>query len=363
MYYRIANLMLRSELRLPSFSAFSHDPAEADVVLAFSDESPVGGKDLEMGNLMVRRQPNGWFFQRTGGKRGGLVVSEDYSRLGLTGIDPALDELDVGTEWLVRIALECMLARRGYVSLHAAAVLVDGEAYAFTGPSGIGKSTRADAWQEAFGATLISGDRPLISVGSMELCGVPWDGKEQCFHNARYPLKTICDIRRSDRAYVRAMSYDQRRRLLMQQSFLPMWDTMTSAIQMANMVKLAKGAHIVRMFCGPLPEDAKNIRSGLERHDLKEEGSDLKAKNGFVLRNVMGDHILMPAGDNVGQFKGAVVLNDVAAFVWEKLRDPVSRDDLLLAICAKYDVDEAVAAGDLDALLERLKGYGVIEEE
>ena len=30
-----------------------------------------------------------------------------------------------------------------------------------------------------------------------------------------------------------------------------------------------------------------------------------------------------------GKFNGTVLLNDVSAFVWEKLQNPVSRDDLL----------------------------------
>ena len=41
----------------------------------------------------------------------------------------------------------------------------------------------------------------------------------------------------------------------------------------------------------------------------------MKARSGFVLRNVVGEHILMPTGDNMSVFQGAVVFNDVAALV------------------------------------------------
>ena len=89
----------------------------------------------------------------------------------------------------------------------------------------------------------------------------------------------------------------------------------------------------------------------------------MKAKPGFVLRNVMDEHILMPTGDNMGAFNGVVLLNKVAALVWEKLQTPVSRDDLLRAVLERFNVEEAVASADLDRLLCDMKEKGIIEED
>lgn len=363
MYYRVAEITLDSEIRLPSFDAFACEPAEADMTLRLGGTFPPNSDTVDTGFLTVRRLTDGWFFRQSSGKGPGLIVSGDYTRLTVAeDADDRLEE-DPRTEWLVRVAMECMLVRRGYVSLHAAAVSVGGEAFAFTGPSGMGKSTRAQAWREAFGAQLVSGDRPLIHVGTLTLHGVPWDGKEQCFRSVRHPLKAILEVRRSDTVYARAMSFAQRRRLLLRQSFMPMWDTETSTIQMLNIARLARTAQIVRIFCGPGTGDAAVLRGILEKGELKKEEPDMKAKNGFTVRNVVGEYILMPTGDNIGQFKGTVLLNEVAAFVWDKMQSPVSRGDLVAAICGEYDVAEDVAAADLDKLLETLKGYGVIEED
>ena len=49
--------------------------------------------------------------------------------------------------------------------------------------------------------------------------------------------------------------------------------------------------------------------------------------------------------------------------VWEKLQNPMSKDDLLKAILDEYEVDKTTASADLDALLETLRRYGVIEED
>ena len=95
--------------------------------------------------------------------------------------------------FLLRTAFECRFCYEGIVSLHAACVELDGFAVAFTGKSGLGKSTRARAWIEGLGAQFISGDRPAVRLEKTgaTACGVPWDGKEQIFRDVERPLKCI----------------------------------------------------------------------------------------------------------------------------------------------------------------------------
>ena len=89
----------------------------------------------------------------------------------------------------------------------------------------------------------------------------------------------------------------------------------------------------------------------------------MKANPGFVLRNVVGEYVLMPTGDNIGKFQGTVLLNEVSALVWEKLQSPVSKEDLLKAVLDEFEVEKAVASADLDALLETLRGYNLIVDD
>ena len=87
----------------------------------------------------------------------------------------------------------------------------------------------------------------------------------------------------------------------------------------------------------------------------------MKIKKGFVLRNVVDEYIVMPTGDNIAKFEGAVVLNEVSAFVFKQLENSVSRDDLLAALLNEFEVDEATAAADLDALLRQFTDLGLME--
>ena len=196
-YYRIAEVTLQSVFKLKSFGSFVCEPMEADIFLEGTDELPPSGHDLCSGTIVHRSLQDGWYFYPQNYEKTGLFISRDYTHLRIRKIKDNEIIAD-NAEWFVRIAIECMLARKGYVSLHSASVEVNGKAYAFTGPSCMGKSTRAQAWIDGVGAKLINGDRPLIDVRNMELYGVPWDGKEQCFRNVHYPLKAICEVRRCE---------------------------------------------------------------------------------------------------------------------------------------------------------------------
>ena len=363
MYYRIAEITLCSQLCLPTFEAFACEPCEPDAVLEIAaGETPPEGEETFAGATVCRKTADGWFFHRPSNPAAGLIVSGDYTRMRL--IRESDQAVSFPESHYVRLSLECLLARRGYVSLHAACVAMEGKAIAFTGNSGMGKSTRAAAWQKAFQASLVSGDRPLIRVDGSEVYGVPWDGKEACYRSVHFPLQAICEVRRSDSAHGRRLSFKQKRTLLMRQCFLPMWDTETAAIQMTNIVRLASRANIVRIFCGPSEEDAKALRRVMDtQQQIDKEEPDMKAKSGFILRNVVDEHVLFPVGDNINVFNGTLLLNEVSAFIWEQLQNPISRDDLLKAVLNQYDVDEAQAAADLDALLTKLRGLGVIEDD
>ena len=88
----------------------------------------------------------------------------------------------------------------------------------------------------------------------------------------------------------------------------------------------------------------------------------MKARKGFVLRNIMGDNILSPTGSMMKEFKATVVMNDLSAFVWGKLQEEVTQDGLLEAILAEYDVDRDTAAKDLEELIAKFRDYGILEE-
>ena len=329
-----------------------------------------GGEDFESvvstAEISVFRNADGdWLYRLARSDApAALKVSADYRRMEKR---LGVPEEDVENfRFLLRTAFECRFCHEGIVSLHAACVEKDGLAVAFTGKSGMGKSTRADAWVKGLGASWISGDRPAVRLEAQgcTACGVPWDGKEQIFRDAEAPLRCILEVRRSHANYIRRLSASQARQLLVQQTFIPMWDTDAAALALANVRRMVRSVPVYRAFCGKAAADAQAIYEILAHHpeQIREEKEDMKIRNGFTLRSVVDEYMVMPTGDNIAKFDGAIVLNEVSAFVFRQLENAVSRDDLLAAVLADFDVDEQTAARDLDALLARFRELNLLEE-
>lgn len=295
-----------------------------------------------------------------------VTLSPDYKTIGYYVV-PCPDESDFYPllRILFRMAFESIMVYNSRVSLHSACIDVGGEALCFTGASGTGKSTRANAWINSIGASFISGDRPAVDISDGGVCvyGVPWDGKEQIFRSVKRPLKAVLDVRRSDSDYVRKLSCEQAQKLLAKQVFIPMWDTNAAVSAILNSRKLAKSVPVYRVFCGPDEKNARCIYDLIFNNPDKiaEVEQDMKIKEGFVLRKVADEFIVMPTGENIAKFEGAVALNDVSAFVFEKLSNPVSKEDLVIALCDEYEVDVQIARQDIDSLISKFEEMGIIE--
>lgn len=87
---------------------------------------------------------------------------------------------------------ELVYERNQYI-LHASFIEVGGQAILFSGPSGIGKSTRAELWCREKNAELINGDKALLCIknGTLFASGLPVAGSSGIFLNRICPVKAI----------------------------------------------------------------------------------------------------------------------------------------------------------------------------
>ena len=89
----------------------------------------------------------------------------------------------------------------------------------------------------------------------------------------------------------------------------------------------------------------------------------MKIKEGYILRNVAGSFVVVPIGVATLEFNGMMNLNETGAFLFEKMIDGISRDDLIKALTDEYDVDDETAAEDVDAFIEKVKEQDLFEDE
>jgi hypothetical protein len=82
----------------------------------------------------------------------------------------------------------------------------------------------------------------------------------------------------------------------------------------------------------------------------------MKRSDTAMARRVDDDVVILDITS--GQFFG---INDVGALVWDLLEQDTTRNALVDAVTAEFDVDAAQAGDDIDALIAQLSNAGLVE--
>ena len=80
----------------------------------------------------------------------------------------------------------------------------------------------------------------------------------------------------------------------------------------------------------------------------------MKIKEGFLLRQVAGQTVVLPTGDEL-DLNMMITLNGTGAFLWELLQNETTEEEMVKALLAEYDVDEARARESVAAFVNKLR--------
>ena len=80
----------------------------------------------------------------------------------------------------------------------------------------------------------------------------------------------------------------------------------------------------------------------------------MQLKEGYVLREVAGNYIVVAVGDAVKNFNGIINLNESAAFLWKLLLEDVTEEQLVERLLEEYEVEREMAEKDVKAFLDKL---------
>lgn len=89
----------------------------------------------------------------------------------------------------------------------------------------------------------------------------------------------------------------------------------------------------------------------------------MKIKDGFVMREVAGQAIVVATGKASRDFSGMIKLNGTAKDIWQWLSEGKSEDETALLLCQKYEVTNEKAKSDTMAIVEKMRAAGVIDDE
>ena len=196
-HYQVYGLIIGANIEIPGLHAEKVERNTADIEInmgSFPDDlynlisQPTTEYYLEPGyekkdppNLTVNMLANGRYFHFC--YEYGVEFICNRSATAIWGIWKKSLTLEDAALYLLGPIIGFMLRLRGITCLHASGVVVDGEALALTGPSGMGKSTLAASFAAAGYPVLTDDILPLNTVNNV-ICALSGYSRLRLFPNS-----------------------------------------------------------------------------------------------------------------------------------------------------------------------------------
>jgi len=87
----------------------------------------------------------------------------------------------------------------------------------------------------------------------------------------------------------------------------------------------------------------------------------MRIKNGFMLRDIAGQAVVVPLGSRVVEFNGIMTLSESGALLWRKLENDASFEEMVDLLITEYDIDRETASKDIENFLESMRSKNILE--
>lgn len=87
----------------------------------------------------------------------------------------------------------------------------------------------------------------------------------------------------------------------------------------------------------------------------------MKIKEGFLLRQVAGNYVVVPVGDEAVEFNGVVTINESGKFIWDLLQEDIEKEELLAKFMEEYSLSEEEAKEDIRVFIQTLLDNKIAE--
>jgi hypothetical protein len=164
-----------------------------------------------------------------------------------------------------RIGLETLLLQHKGLLLHASLIEYKGNAIAFTGPSGVGKSTQADLWHRCVGAEILNGDRAALRkmTDGWHAFGSPYAGTSGIYKNQSAPLKALIVLRQGKENCIRPLGAAEALRYIYPEVTVHHWEKDFVAAVTDLCLNMLENIPIYLLECRPEEGAVQLLKEGL----------------------------------------------------------------------------------------------------
>lgn len=86
----------------------------------------------------------------------------------------------------------------------------------------------------------------------------------------------------------------------------------------------------------------------------------MTVKKELIKREIAGECFLVPVGKSMYDSNGLFILTELGSFIWDLLPNAKGEEDILKAVLAEYEVDEATAKADIQMFLNKLRKLEIL---
>ncbi len=88
----------------------------------------------------------------------------------------------------------------------------------------------------------------------------------------------------------------------------------------------------------------------------------MKIKQGFSLKTENGQNVIICDKSINREFNSTIYLTETLAFLWNFIQDkPVTKEEMLHALLAEFDISTVLALNDIDIFIKTLNENGILE--
>ena len=88
----------------------------------------------------------------------------------------------------------------------------------------------------------------------------------------------------------------------------------------------------------------------------------MKVSKKFILREIAGEHILVPIGTAAANFNGLISMDEVGRLLFDLLAEERTPQELADCVCGEYDVPPETALQDVENFSQQLREIGAMLE-
>ena len=87
----------------------------------------------------------------------------------------------------------------------------------------------------------------------------------------------------------------------------------------------------------------------------------MKIKGEFILRNVVGETVLIPVNETALEFNGMCIVNPTGTDIWRLVSEGRTKEEIISEMGAMYNVSKEVLENDVDEFILDLARAGIVD--